>query len=147
MRGTIAIKTTMQMEIACGYPLFLIMFEVTSSRTLSPNIKNPATAIRASRRYCLAVKQRPTTGEVFYLLRRYMCNLSLLCTSLDAAYLCRCWERRYAHPTGLESVSRASKTPDTQSNLPINRPKLNGNVDHRCGNKDVGAGSRSEPGE
>ena len=48
---------------------------------------------------------------------------------------------------GLESVSRDSKTPDAQSNLPINRPKLNGNVDHRCGNKDVGEGSRSEPGE
>ena len=48
---------------------------------------------------------------------------------------------------GLENVSRDDKTLDARGNLPINRPKLNGNVDHRCGIKDVGAGSRSEPGE
>lgn len=66
---------------------------------------------------------------------------------MDAAYLCRCWGRRYAHPTELESVSRNFKTNDARDSLHINRPKLNGNVDHRCGNKDVAAGSRSDPGE
>lgn len=50
--GIMAMKTTIHTDMLCGYPLVKSMLDVTSSCTFWPNIKKPATAIRASRRYC-----------------------------------------------------------------------------------------------
>ena len=44
-------------------------------------------------------------------------------------------------------VSANRKDYHAEGVLHINSPKLSGNVDHRWGNRDVGAGSRSDPGE
>ena len=102
--------------------------------------------MRASRKYCLVINgvhhsKRTITYCEYESVIDGFCILEWMPhISVDVG------EDTVPTPRSLRVLANL-KTHCVNSSLPINRPKLNGNVDHLCGNKDVGAGSRSDPGE
>lgn len=66
VKGMMAMKMQIRTLSVLRYPEFPIMFAVTSSLTLSPNIRSPATAVAASSRYVKV--------KVCFRARGYLCG-------------------------------------------------------------------------